>query len=199
MTVMNTEPRTPGRPRRAETDQQIVHATQELLREHGPSAVNVAAVAARSGIARTTIYRRYTDRGALLAAALEPITDRGAPPAGDTVPDKLLWLLARIEEVLGSGIGLGGVASVLAGTDPEFATALRGALERGLLPVREQIESDMAAGVLVDDLEPDLLLDLLLGAYLAAHLRRGTPGPQWRTTTADLLSRLLTGGRHEAQ
>ena len=62
--------------RRAETEERILAAASDLLREQGPEAVNVAAVAARSGIARTTIYRRYRDRLELLQAALRLRPDR---------------------------------------------------------------------------------------------------------------------------
>ena len=60
---------TRGRPRDPHTDELITQATLDLLRERGPSAVHVDAVAARSGVARTTIYRRYSDREALIRAA----------------------------------------------------------------------------------------------------------------------------------
>lgn len=118
-----------GRPRRTETDERIVRATQELIREHGPSAVNVAAVSARSGVARTTIYRRYADRESLLGAALQPLAEHGEPADGLPVPEKVAWMLARTEDVLNHGIGLGGVGAVLADTDPEFSAALRESLE----------------------------------------------------------------------
>jgi AcrR family transcriptional regulator len=189
--VNANEPRTRGRPRRTETDEQIVRATQELIREHGPESVNVAAVSGRSGVARTTIYRRYQDRQALLTAALQSVADRGAPPDGLSIHDKVTWVLARTEDVLGQGIGPGGVASVIANTDPEFSSALRLSLEKGLEPLLEQIASDVAAGELVAYADPDLLLNLMIGSYLAESLRRGTPGMQWRKQTATLLGRLL--------
>ncbi len=190
MNAKESHPR--GRPRRSETDEQIVRATQELIREHGPAAVNVAAVSTRSGVARTTIYRRYEDRQALLAAALEPIAEPGGPPAGHSVSEKIAWVLARTEEVLLGGIGPGGVGSVLADTDPEFSSALRRSLQIGLRPVLEEIEADVAAGVLVEA-DPDAVLNLVLGSYLAESLRHGTPGARWRKKTAGLLSSLLVG------
>src|SRR5215213_9526346 len=49
----------PGRPRREETDRSIREAALRLLRECGPAVVTVEAVAAESGVAKTTIYRRH--------------------------------------------------------------------------------------------------------------------------------------------
>lgn len=180
-----------GRPRRSETDDAIVRSAQELMRERGPGGVNVAAVSAHSGVARTTIYRRYADRQALLEAALQPITDRGAPAELMSVEDKLGWVLARTEEVLDQGIGRGGVAAVLTDQDPEFSAALRGALKAGLQSVREQIETDLAAGALVPGTDPEVLLDLVLGAYLAASLRHRELPEDWWEGAAALLSRAL--------
>ncbi|KQZ68642.1 TetR/AcrR family transcriptional regulator [Nocardioides sp. Root151] len=190
---MTTESHSPGRPRRADTDDLIVATTQELIREHGPSAVNVAAVSARSGIARTTIYRRYRDRQELLGAALQPITARGGPPPGDAVHEKIEWVLARAEEVLDRGIGPGGVASVLADSDPDFSAALRDSLRTGLQPILAQVEGDIASGVLVEGLDADLLLDLVVGSYLAARLRRGSADAQWRVRISELLAGSLSG------
>lgn len=181
-----------GRPRQPRTDQVIRDAALALLREQGPAAVNVAAVAARTGVARTTIYRRYRDRTELLAEVLHPVTDAGPPPEAGPVRDHLAWVLRRTAEVLADGVGPGGVAAVLTGSDPEFATALRASLERGLAPVRDLVEADIAAGDLRADLDPDLLLELVLGAYLAASLRRGTPDAQWVDRTAEQLAALVT-------
>ncbi|WP_167288869.1 TetR/AcrR family transcriptional regulator [Nocardioides seonyuensis] len=183
--------RRPGRPRRSETDSRILEATRALVREHGPEAVNIAAVSARSGAARTTIYRRYVDRQALLGAAFETVTRRGGPPPGDSLEDKLAWLLARAEEVLRDGIGAGGVAALLSGEDPDFVAAVRRALAVGLQPVTEQVAHDAANGVLSGDVDPDTLVNLVLGVYLGEALRHGAPDLPWRARTAKQLAALL--------
>ena len=60
-----------GRPRRAGADEDILCATRELLDQNGYAAFNVDVVAERTGIAKTTIYRRWPTRGALVAAAID--------------------------------------------------------------------------------------------------------------------------------
>lgn len=187
------EPRPRGRPRRTETDEQIVRAAQELIREHGPTGVSVAGVSSRSGLARTTIYRRYRDRQALLTAALQPVADSGRPPEGLTVEEKIGWVLSRTEDVLTHGLGPGGVGSVLADADAEFSSALRHSLAEGLRPVLQQIEDDVSHGALTPDADPEVLLNLILGSYLAETLRHGTPTLAWRRRTAKMLSALLAG------
>lgn len=182
-----------GRPRSGDVDRHLLATTLEVLRESGPGAVSIAAVASRSGTARTTIYRRYPDRTALLRAALDSVSDRGAAPAEGSVRDRVEWVLARTAEVLGEGIGLGGVAAVLTGEDPEFSEALRRSLAAGLEPVRAQAVADVASGDLHPALEPDLVLDVVLGAYLAETLLRGVPGARWHEDAAERLARVLAG------
>lgn len=181
----------PGRPRRPETDQRVRDAALELLRERGPEAVNVASVSSRSGVARTTIYRRYADRRALLRDVLRPVVSRGEPPADLSVREKVEWTLASTEEVLSESIGLGGVAAALAGTDPEFSGVLREVLGTALAPLSEQVSSDVRAGRLTPNADPDIVLNLLLGSYLAEVVRYGAPRSDWMERTTNLLATTL--------
>jgi len=65
------EKRSRGRPRREGTDEEILRASRELLETGGYAAFSVDAIVARTGIAKTTIYRRWPSKGALVAAAVE--------------------------------------------------------------------------------------------------------------------------------
>ena len=68
------EKRGRGRPRREGADEEILSATRELLDQFGYAALTVDLVSDRTGIAKTTIYRRWPTRGALLAAAIDDPT-----------------------------------------------------------------------------------------------------------------------------
>ena len=61
-----------GRPRREGADDEILAATLAMLREGGYRAVTIDAVAERAGVAKTTLYRRWPSKGALVAAAIAP-------------------------------------------------------------------------------------------------------------------------------
>ena len=70
-----------GRPRRAGADEEILAATLVLLRERGYRELNVDVIAERTGVAKTTIYRRWATKETLVAAAIAPppeSTDAGA-------------------------------------------------------------------------------------------------------------------------
>jgi AcrR family transcriptional regulator len=95
-----------GRPRRAGADEEILAVALELLREKGYRELNVDEVAERTGVAKTTVYRRWPTKGALVAAA---ITAGVPPPEGApearTTPEilretaSLLQLIAGVDDV----------------------------------------------------------------------------------------------------
>ena len=59
-----------GRPRSIEADAAILDATLELIDETGLTGLSVESVAARAGVGKATIYRRWPSKEALVASAL---------------------------------------------------------------------------------------------------------------------------------
>jgi AcrR family transcriptional regulator len=158
------------------------------LREKGPAGVTIEAVASRSGVARTTIYRRFDTRRQLLATAIDPVVDRPLPPRDLSLEGKVRWVLDQVVELLDTGLGRGVVAALITDSDPEFTGALRHALERRLDALRAQIQTDIDLGRAARHVEPDAVVGLLVGAYLSQVLRHGAPGAEWRDRTVDLLT-----------
>lgn len=70
-----------GRPRSERAHQAILAAAIELVREVGYDAVAMDAIAARAGVGKATVYRRWKAKEPLVCEALEQIM-RGIP-----VPD----------------------------------------------------------------------------------------------------------------
>ncbi|MFN7151392.1 MAG: TetR/AcrR family transcriptional regulator [Microthrixaceae bacterium] len=63
-----------GRPRSEAVSRAILDATLDLVAEHGSiGAISMDAVAARSGASKATIYRRWSSKEALVAAAVDAI------------------------------------------------------------------------------------------------------------------------------
>lgn len=86
----------PGPPRRArredprieQTRQLVLAATLELMAEHGSAAITVERIAVRSGVARSTIYRRWPDLPRLYFEAFRQLRSRDAhPPTGELAVD----------------------------------------------------------------------------------------------------------------
>src|SRR3954465_4600360 len=80
------------------TEAAILAATRDLLAQGGVRGVTVEGVAARSGVAKTTIYRRWRDKDELaLAAVWHELADLPAPT---DVADTRAELLAFIEPLV---------------------------------------------------------------------------------------------------
>lgn len=79
-------PRGPGRPRSADADRVIVEATLEMLADEGYHALSVEAVAARAGVGKATIYRRWPGKRELVVDALAALNAAlpDLPPPGPT-------------------------------------------------------------------------------------------------------------------
>lgn len=86
-----------GRPRSLEHDQAITTATVAELLEHGCSGLSMEAVAARAGVAKTTLYRRWPNREDLALDAVSSIKGPIPTPPGISVRDDLLYLVRNTQ------------------------------------------------------------------------------------------------------
>ncbi|MFD2474596.1 TetR/AcrR family transcriptional regulator [Amycolatopsis silviterrae] len=121
-----------GRPRDARRDDAIHAAALELLTEVGYDQLSIEAIAARAGVAKTTVYRRYRDKAALVAVAVER-RQGGTPPetgAGGLRENLLTvvgWLAREIAE---QEIGVLGALFAGMRGDPRLAEEMRRILRR---------------------------------------------------------------------
>ena len=74
--------RPPGRPRSERAEKAIIGATLDLLiEEAGVVGVTIEAVAARAGVGKSTIYRRWANKEALIVDALATLKEPVPPLA----------------------------------------------------------------------------------------------------------------------
>jgi AcrR family transcriptional regulator len=172
----------PAPNRRSERSKQaILDATRELLAEEGGvRALTIEAVAARSGVAKTTIYRRWRDKWelALDAAMIDVLTTFDDPiDVGDTRKELITFINSALR-TLGSkpyGPAMQGLVSEVA-TDPQLTRVYR---EYVVDPRRRQIEAVIERGIERGDLRPDtdprLVQELLIGTIYYRVLFSGSP------------------------
>ena len=159
-------------------DAMITAAVLDLLRTKGPKAVNVEAVAAHAGVAKTTIYRRYRNREEMIAAALTSLTSPPPPPEQPSLDALLQWLIEQSVNAIEGGIGLGGIAALLTDEDTTFTELIRALLVEHRAALARELH-DAADPAELRDLDIETLLDCIVGAYLAERARRGTVEPGW--------------------
>ena len=182
-----------GRPRNEETDQRIRLAALRLLHGSGPAAVTVEAVAASSGVAKTTIYRRYADREALLRAALTAVIGDPGEPPGTTPRHKIRWALDETWHQMADVLGPGGLAAVIGDTDQRFTGLFRSVLAPYTEALVSLIRADVEDGKLRGDLDADATVSLMVGAYLGELLRRGAVEDGFTDRCLQLLWVAMTG------
>jgi len=157
----------PGRPRSTKAMNSVLHHAEKILEQDGYRALTVEAVAARSGVSKTTIYRWWPDRAAVAMDALLSAfeADIHEPDTGDVVGD-LEAQVAEVIDLLGStprGPALAGLISA-AQTNPDLAEALRDRfLARRRAVVIGLIERGGQRGQLAPGFDSELVADLLYG------------------------------------
>lgn len=155
-----------GRPRSTEASARILAATVALLAERGAAGVSVEAVAARAGVTRPTVYRRWRNRTELIAAA---VRDRfaeanpEAPHTGDPAHDLVTVLTATVRLLTGGPLGrvIGELVPELP-RSPELAEALH-AVERDRRRVLYAVLDRLHAAGRLRTPDADTAVDALLG------------------------------------
>jgi AcrR family transcriptional regulator len=144
----------------------LTAALQQLAAE-GVKGLTIEAVAARTGIAKTTLYRRWRSKEDLALAVLLEMTRAATfAPAGEDVRAGLISYLDAVITILrdtSHGRVMQGLASDLA-TDPQMADAFRGeviALRHGHLT--ELVRHGVSTGQLRRDVDLELMQELLFG------------------------------------
>jgi AcrR family transcriptional regulator len=183
--------RRPGRPRDPGYDKAILDATLEILTVKGYAGLSIDGVAAKTGVGRPTIYRRWPSKPALVIAALtqSPLLT----PAHDTgaLRDDLLAFQSdqvRMMNLPASRrITAGLVADLVA--DPELSeTYLGDYVGQRRAAVREALLRGIERGELRPDANLDLIYDLLMGPLFMRSVVRGeTLSPDIAEQMVDLV------------
>lgn len=180
----------PARGRAATTDRKIVAAVLSLLVHEGPGRVSIESVAAESGVAKTSIYRRYANSTQLLEAALEHTVTATAPLAPDATWEQALT--AAVDLLL-RDMGLGVAITLL--QEPHSATAqvLRATVVRPRLDaLRKLLQRDKDRGLIRDTVDLDMVVDFILGAAYAHVARYGSLDENWTARVHRAVTDLIT-------
>jgi AcrR family transcriptional regulator len=85
--------RGPGRPRSEEAERAILDAALDQLAKCGIGGLSIEGVAHAAGVAKTTVYRRWSNKNDLVVAALAKLKGPLVYPPGGTVREDLLFLI----------------------------------------------------------------------------------------------------------
>jgi AcrR family transcriptional regulator len=167
-----------GRPRRASARPAILEATLDLLAKGGFQEATIDAIAARAGVGRNTIYRRWDSKEELIAEALHELTaELDVHEADDFYGLLLDWIrdFARVFADPSFGRILPAVLGELQ-TNPAFARVYA---ERVVRPrydaLLELLRDGLERGELRPDADVEQIADLLSGPPFVRLLPLGLP------------------------
>jgi AcrR family transcriptional regulator len=159
-----------GRPRNPGTGTAILDATLELIAETGLTGTSVESVAARAGVGKATIYRRWPSKEVLVGEALARLAeDVPQIVTGATVRESLVAIVEQIRckspETL-SGRIMPRMMSH-ASRSPEL---FRLYYDQVMRPRRARVAAVLVAGVASGELRPDLDIELAVTLVTAPML-----------------------------
>ncbi|MET9223936.1 MULTISPECIES: TetR/AcrR family transcriptional regulator [unclassified Streptomyces] len=200
-----------GRPRSAEADRAILGATREALVELGWGKLTLSDVAARAGVAKTTLYRRWNGKNELVVDAIAALFEEqlDLPDLGSLHAD-IRGVVLRFAELLNRPAIRTGLMAVVAEATHDDALRLRireaivdrqkhlvllgrhRAQQRGELPPDPPAPCDPALA----GRDADLIFDVIAGTVVhRVMVSAGPVDPDWADRLALLLTTGLTGVR----
>jgi AcrR family transcriptional regulator len=168
--------RRPGRPRSEQAEQALLDATIEAVGECGIDGVRCEDVAARAGVGKATLYRRWPGKEDLLIAAFAALKRPLPEPRGESVRDDLIAML----EVVAADADDPRYAqhyALLHAEGERYPRLVALYKERVMEPRREAMRSVLRRGVANGELRPDLDLEVAVLALTGAVIARGKHDP----------------------
>ena len=155
----------------------VLEATVALIAEAGYGAVTIEAVAARSGVAKSTIYRHWPSRLELINDAFHELKPAVPMPTEGTVRDRLIAFLEHVARNVGTSTWSACLPALIdaAEHDPD-ARALHCRLtETGRQSLVDLLEEGVGNGELPAGLDLELLAEALFGPILIRRLMLHEP------------------------
>jgi AcrR family transcriptional regulator len=152
-----------GRVRRSRD--RVLATAFELLGESGVGGFTVDEVARRSGVAKTTIYRHWPTREALVIDACSRISDEQEVPDTGSLEGDVSTILTNIGHLLGTARWSSVLPSIvdIAERDPGFADIHRRIQHGHAAPLREVIDRAAGRGEIAPTADPSTMIAGLMG------------------------------------
>ena len=142
-------------------DEKILAAAIEVIENSGTLAIKVDDVAEVAGVNKTTIYRRYPERGELVLAAIRAVANAEVPiPDTGSLRGDLTALAEAVASVVTSPLGRA-LLSAAADT-PEFVELRIGYWEGRFSAASEIIHRAATRGECRGDVDAPLLVEVMV-------------------------------------
>lgn len=157
-----------ARPRSEEAREAALAATVDVILSSGVEGVTFEEVASRSGVAKTTLYRHFGTKQAMVAAAAGScFVEIATPDSGDLAEDlrTIFDRFKQVEEVHRLPDVMPALLSASL-SDPELHELVTTMLEERRRPIRTALQLAQLRGEISRDLDLDIALALLIGPFV---------------------------------
>ena len=153
-----------ARPRSEDARRRVLDATVEALLAVGVEGATVEEIASRSGVAKSTIYRHFGSRDALMSEAVRARVVAREPPGTGSLADDLEELFARYDEPENQAVNeLFPLLLDAARRDAGMRSVMTDVLVERQRPLRAALEAAQHRGEIDPDLDLDVAFALLIG------------------------------------
>ncbi|MGW4639869.1 TetR/AcrR family transcriptional regulator [Sphaerisporangium sp. NPDC004334] len=162
--------RTPGRPRSEKAEKAIIDAAIAMIADGtGVAELSIEAIAARAGVGKTTIYRRWSNKEELVVDALASLKAPIPELPGLSVRDDVIRYLSAMQADSHSPRTRCIMNIALAESDrfPHLTERFRAIVLR---PRREALRSVIQRGVESGELRPDVDVEMAIAALSGAMM-----------------------------
>ncbi len=169
-----------GRPRNPETDQRIKSAAAELMLHRGFDKMTVDHVAAKAGVGKATVYRRWPSKEDLAVAAMKEIYSVELPdPDTGSIRGDLTENFRNVLNFVNSPEGEAYFRMSMAESirDPRIAALYRASTERAEETAALMYERAIARGEVRADIDIPVVVQWL-GGLIGARAIVHRPLPQ---------------------
>ncbi|WP_128434729.1 TetR/AcrR family transcriptional regulator [Streptomyces cyaneus] len=194
----------PGRPRSAAAATAILAATREALVEVGWSKLTLGDVATRAGVAKTTLYRRWSGKNELVVDAVAELFDELELPDRGSLAADIEGVVLQFVAILARPEAKSGLMAVVAESTRD--DALRERIRRSIVDRQKRLvlqgrSRAQKRGELPPETDPeeaartaDLIFDVVAGAVVHRTLVSAEPADEeWVRSFTRVLLLGLTG------
>lgn len=166
--------------RRSEVDAKILASARSILNEHGLAGMTVERVAADSGVAKTTIYRRFKHRYDMATAAIEDLPEVLTKDGPKDLPGQIKSLLTGLSADLDTRSAPIVGAGLVYRHDEDFLPLFRKRIiEARAEAMKPRLEAAVAAGTVRSDVSVELIVELINGLVVSGHLSGAAEQAGW--------------------
>jgi AcrR family transcriptional regulator len=184
-----------GRPRGVLVEHLVLECVLDVLASAGHEAMSVDRIAEAAQVNKTTIYRRWPTREALIAATLEYVWKGLSLEIRDTgsLQGDVVALCESLSRFLESREGQALGRAAMAASNPLLSSRARQALaESASNPAAHMVMRAVERGEWRAEAAPEVALGMLVGGFLHRLFLEGQGfDPAWRSHIVDLFCRAV--------